>query len=221
MADKTRRGSKSGHFEICQVLVGKELQKEINIGPIKHLRLVTVHPETNNINFDAPLNPVLRALDLNQAPTLITAPNSDPGSEVIEAALREFSETRLWVVYRKNLGSQLYANIMKRAKMMIGNSSSGIIEAGLFGLPVINVGDRQAGRESGDNVVHCRNDHNEISRYIKKFDFLPKPKFEKHLYGDGKSADRIVSAIRVLPEHSRLINKSFSVKNDFQFDEQW
>ena len=204
-----------------KVLSQQELQQQIGIGPIEHLRLVTVHPETNNVNFDAPLGPVLRALDTNPAPTLITAPNADPGSDVMEAVLREFSDKRDWVAYRKNLGSQLYANVMKRAKMMIGNSSSGIIEAGLFGLPVINVGDRQAGREHGDNVFHCRNDLNEISSAIQKFDMSPKPQFKKHIYGDGKSADRIVNIMRKLPERGQLIKKSFAVPDDAQFVEQW
>jgi UDP-hydrolysing UDP-N-acetyl-D-glucosamine 2-epimerase len=174
----------------------------------RELRLVTVHPETNASKTDASLQVVLAALHARPGLTLFTDPNSDPGGaamlETIAAFVRDHPETRL----SDTLGPSLYPNALRYASVMIGNSSSGIIEAGLFGLPVIDVGDRQRGREHSDNVVHVPSDRDAILSAIDRFD--PAVRYPaSSLYGDGKAAPKISSLLANLPPASELLQKPF------------
>jgi UDP-hydrolysing UDP-N-acetyl-D-glucosamine 2-epimerase len=172
-------------------------------GEMAKLRLVTVHPETNSADPLAPLSAVLAALESRPAPTLFTAPNSDPGGAAMRRLIDQFVERHRWAVFRATLGARLYANALRHAAVMVGNSSSGVIEAGLFGLPVINVGDRQKGRERGDNVIDVENVGDAVGRALDKLGAKPSPVAESSPYGDGKSgprvADVLVSALGLRP----------------------
>jgi UDP-hydrolysing UDP-N-acetyl-D-glucosamine 2-epimerase len=129
---------------------------EIPAADLPRLRIATVHSETNAADPGAIIHPVLAALAARPAPTLFTAPNSDPGGAAIRQAIEAFVRQHAWAGFRETLGSRLYPAALRHAGLMIGNSSSGVIEAGVFGLPVINIGTRQAGRQHGGQVRHCR-----------------------------------------------------------------
>ena len=150
---------------------------------------------------------MLRALESRPARTLITAPNSDPaGAEArrrIDAYVAQYS----WATFRETLGPVLYPNALRHAAVMVGNSSSGLIEAGLFGLPVINVGDRQAGRERGGNVTDVENDAQAVTASLDGLGAKPR-KFEScSPYGDGRSGPRVAGLIRALPDRRKLMRK--------------
>ena len=164
-------------------------------GDIAGLRLVTVHAETNAPDPLAPSKAVMAALAARPAPTLFTAPNSDPGGAEIRRGIEAFVGRHSWARFRDTLGAQLYANAMRHAAIMVGNSSSGIIEAGLFGLPAINVGDRQKGRERGPNVVDVLSDHDTLVRALDRLGPAPA-RFESCTpYGDGAAGPRVAAAI--------------------------
>jgi len=170
------------------------------------LRLVTVHPETNSTKPMAPLEAVLGALDLVPSPTLITAPNSDPGGADCRSQILDYVSKRPWVTFVESLGSILYPNALRHASLMAGNSSSGIIEASLFGLPVINVGGRQQGRMRGKNVFDCLATIEAVAALLKE---LPGKKFENTecLYGDGNASQRIIDVLTDLPDRQCLLTK--------------
>ncbi len=159
------------------------------------LRLVTVHPETNAAAPLLTLDAVLRALEMRPAATLFTAPNSDPGGEEIRHRIDVFVAQNPWARFRDTLGARLYANALRHVAVMVGNSSSGIIEAGLFGLPVINVGDRQRGRERGANVVDVANDADAVVRAMDRLGAVPARLGSSSPYGDGEAASRIAHVI--------------------------
>jgi UDP-hydrolysing UDP-N-acetyl-D-glucosamine 2-epimerase len=171
-------------------------------------RLVTVHPETNARDPLAPLRAVLAALESRPGPAVITAPNPDPGAGEARACLERFAAGHDDVVFSAGLGSPLYANAMRHAETMIGNSSSGVIEASLFGLPVINVGRRQDGRERGANVRDVAADAEEI---VSAMDALAGRRFAPapSVYGDGEAAPRIAARLASLPPRDRLLDKRF------------
>jgi len=175
------------------------------------IRLVTVHPETNSADPGNILQPILDALDAVPAPTLITASNADPGGEYINRALLEFVGRRPWAVYRDTLGGRLYANAIRHCALMLGNSSSGIIEAGLFDMPVINVGSRQEGRLRGSNVHDVAADAAAIAGLLSSLGREPNRAVAATPYGDGKAAARILEILQKLPERSRLLHKQFSI----------
>jgi UDP-hydrolysing UDP-N-acetyl-D-glucosamine 2-epimerase len=164
-------------------------------GDIQALRLVTVHPETNAAEPLAAFDAALRALESRPAPTLFTAPNSDPSGAEIRRRIDDVVARHGWACFRDTLGSRLYANALRHAAVMVGNSSSGIIEAGLFGLPAINVGDRQKGRERGSNVIDAANDSDAIGRALDRLGAVPARLAPSSPYGDGKAGPRVAEVL--------------------------
>lgn len=203
------------------VMTDGDFLTETGLPGLDRLRLVTVHPETNSRTPSAPLDAVLKALDVHKDPVLFTAPNTDPGSAEMLPVIDAFCAERPWVVYRANLGARLYANAMRRASTMIGNSSSGIIEAGLFGLSVINVGNRQEGREAADSVHHCAPDPGRIADLMARLAIRASGRPNGSLYGDGQAARRIRAVMEALPDPSTLVIKRFQTEPVPAFKEPW
>jgi UDP-hydrolysing UDP-N-acetyl-D-glucosamine 2-epimerase len=182
-------------------------------GATKGFRLVTVHPETNAPAPLAPLQAVLAALDRHPMPTLITAPNSDPGGAAMKEMIAGFVGLRPWALSVDTLGPRLYPSALRHASLMLGNSSSGIVEAGLFGLPVIDVGGRQRGRERGRNVRHVASDAAAIR--VAEAAILANP--ERIIdcpYGDGKAGPRVAEAM--LAFHDRPLAQRMSKRLESQ-----
>jgi len=174
------------------------------------LRLVTVHPETNSAEFDGPLNAILAALAKRPGPTLFTAPNNDPSGNSLMAAIQQFVVGHAWAKLIDTLGPERYPNALRHVDVMVGNSSSGIIEAGMFGMPVIDVGMRQSGRERASNVQSVPADANAIFAAFEQLE-AKRPRFPNHSpYGDGRSAPRIAQALLALPPRDRLLAKGNS-----------
>jgi len=102
--------------------------------------------------------------------------------------------------------------MMKYASAMVGNSSSGIIEAPSFKLPVVNIGARQDGRIRSANIVDCGHDRNEILRAMRKAlseNFAKSLKTMKSPYGDGHAAEKIVRILKKDIDPKRLLVKKF------------
>jgi UDP-hydrolysing UDP-N-acetyl-D-glucosamine 2-epimerase len=164
-------------------------------GDLTKLRLVTVHPETNAADPLAAAATVLEALAARPVPTLFTAPNSDPGGADIRRRIEALVSRSSWACFRDTLGARLYANALRHAAVMVGNSSSGIIEAGLFGLPTVNVGDRQKGRERGGNVIDVPNDAEAVGRALDRLGSVPERLAVSSPYGDGQAGPRVASVL--------------------------
>lgn len=163
-------------------------------GADKSFVLATVHPETNSIDPQAPMRAVLGALDVLKVPVLFTAPNSDPGGREMRATLEAWIAERSFAMFVDTLGPRLYPNALRHAAAMVGNSSSGIIEAGLLGLPVVDIGDRQKGRTKGENVQSVASYSNMIALQIQKALSFPS-RLQKSIYGDGDSAPLVAAAL--------------------------
>jgi UDP-hydrolysing UDP-N-acetyl-D-glucosamine 2-epimerase len=189
-----------------------EMAAELGLASGDNFILATVHPETNASHPFAALDAVLAALDDAAWPTVLTAPNADPGGAEMRARIEAFAAPRRWALFRDTLGVRLYANAMRHAALMLGNSSSGIVEAGLFGLPVIDVGGRQEGRACGANVHHCGADADAIRGLLAPLgSALSAPRVARvSLYGDGHAAPRIAEVIKNQPAHDKLLVKRYS-----------
>lgn len=181
--------------------------------------LVTVHPETNAQDAAAPLVAVLEALDKQQRPTLITAPNSDPDGRRLQKLIDDFLPVRPWAVLRASLGRELYPSALRHAAVMLGNSSSGVVEAEYFGLPVVNVGSRQLGRPTGANVISVGNEASQVSAALAQALRMPRA-VGGRLYGDGHAASRIADVLSSLPERARLLDKRH-FQGEAQFVAPW
>jgi len=174
--------------------------------PESDFRLVMVHPETAGPDPYAPLKAVLGALERSPAPTLFTAPNSDPGGAQMKRMIADFVKDHDWAHFIDTLGSKLYPNALRLAAVMVGNSSSGIVEAGLFGLPVVDVGDRQKGRERGENVVDAGNDTDSVASAMHEA-LGRKEHCRVFIYGEGDAGPRIATGLMTLLAEPKILEK--------------
>jgi UDP-hydrolysing UDP-N-acetyl-D-glucosamine 2-epimerase len=175
--------------------------------------LATFHPVTRDLAPAADLvRPMLEVLMDLDAPIVFTAPNADPGGQAIRATLRDFVERHERAVLLESLGPVAYFALMRDAAFMIGNSSSGIIEAGSFGLPVVDIGDRQSGRVRGGNVVHCVNERSAIAdavSIVRGEAFREQARSAENPYYAGGVALKIADVLENMESQKELVLKPF------------
>lgn len=131
--------------------------------------LVTFHPVTLEGNTGKQFNELLEALnELNDTQIIITAPNSDEGNQEIFDLIKKFDENHPNVKVYKSLGMKRYLSTMQYVDMVVGNSSSGIIEVPSFKIPTINIGNRQKGRLQAKSIINCLPIKKEILKAINE-----------------------------------------------------
>ena len=185
-----------------------EFMQRVGLPGSSSFRLVTVHTETNSVDAQAPVEAVLEALAERPNPTLFTAPNSDPGGLAVRQRIEQFCNAHDWAAFVDTLGVALYPSALRHAAIMVGNSSSGVIEAGLFGLPAVNVGDRQKGRERSANVIDVPNEAARVVAALDRLGSCPIRGPALSAYGDGAAGPRVADAFAELPKLSGILRKS-------------
>ena len=192
------------------LLTKKILEKELSWKFTSKSALFTYHPvtlEENDIAHD--LEVILSILETFSFNILFTYANADTGGRVINQKIEQFCKiepAKYKVV--KSLGQVKYLSAMKYVDLLIGNSSSGIIEAASFKKPVVNIGDRQKGRLKGENVIDCNlNTLQESIKLALSSIFRNKIKNMNNIYGTGSAADFILD---------KLINEPISVIKKFR-----
>jgi len=145
------------------------LEKELGLALTSPLLLVTYHPETmSRMPVDAQCAALTRALDAFPNATLImSGSNADAGGLAVNAALETFAKAKPQRLWRISYGSRNYLSLMKEANVVIGNSSSGVIETPALGRATVNIGDRQKGRLRAPSVIDCPCDTQAIIQAIK------------------------------------------------------
>ena len=98
---------------------------------------------------------------------VFTYPNADPGFKTIINFIKTFRDKKKYIIF-KNAGINLYANLLKNATLLLGNTSSGIVEAVSFKKPVVNLGTRQKGKYIPQNVINCDFNSKKITKSIAK-----------------------------------------------------
>jgi len=146
--------------------------------------LIAIHPDSKEaLPFTQQIEPLASALRrLEAMDKIIIGPNSDAGGEVFRNKLEELVDTCPHTTYFPSIPADEYLFLLKRVDLLIGNSSSGIIEAPFFNLPSLNIGNRQHRREQGDNVVNVNYDEEEIFAMIKQLVNTPRKKASKNPY---------------------------------------
>lgn len=179
-----------------------EFKQKWSIDLTKKTILTTFHPET--VNFDENTcyaSELIKAIDnLIHYQVIITLPNNDTaGNEIRMLLIKAFSKSdRVFLI--ENLGTASYFTAMANCSMLLGNTSSGIIEAASFGRYVINIGDRQKGRLSGKNVIHTDVSSESILQAVKKIETLTSWDKTNMYYNNGASD----SIIKVLHKMDKL-----------------
>lgn len=176
--------------------------------------LVTFHPETLRLE-ETPrhIEEVAAALEASRLPFVATAPGLDASARSIAARLEALAERIPGSRFEPSLGADRYRAAMAHAAAMVGNSSSGIIEAASLRTPVVDIGDRQTGRPAPENVVRVPIEREAILAAIGR---VTEPAFRDSLanlvnpYGDGRAAERIVARLASVPFDRRLLFKRFA-----------
>lgn len=174
----------------------------------KDVCLLTIHPETLTKLEDGPLDlkDLFKVLLDREEQILISGVNLDPEWRGLFDQLMTFkNENKERVFYIQSLGKRGYFTAMKYACSMIGNSSSGIIEAASFNLPVLNLGNRQKGRAHSANIVNSKWDGASIAKALEKLDGLKGQRFE-NIYHKGSAAQMTLEALNNL-DFSNLISQ--------------
>jgi GDP/UDP-N,N'-diacetylbacillosamine 2-epimerase (hydrolysing) len=160
--------------------------------------LTTYHPDTRNLGNEEKIRSLTQALHAISFPVLCTLPNADREGMLVREALvkyeREYPDK---IKCFENLGQKGYMTAMKHCKFMLGNTSSGIIEAATFDKVVIDVGDRQKGRLAGENVIHVGHEAEDILKGVEKIETMPEKQYVNP-YGDGNTSQKILDILEEL-----------------------
>ncbi|AOY75657.1 UDP-N-acetylglucosamine 2-epimerase [Clostridium formicaceticum] len=199
------------------LMTQEEISEYTKINFAKKVALMTYHPVTLNSLEESTkeVQEIMEALLETDLITLITMPNADAGSQKIYNKMLDYIEKNSNKFYlRNNLGQRGYLSVMKHAKLMIGNSSSGIGESPYFKIGVVNVGERQKGRFRTPNIVDCQGHKQDILNNIKwvlSEEFQQKVKNMQNPYGEGDTAKKIVQVLRQTDFRNKeaLLKKGF------------
>ncbi|OGZ59042.1 MAG: UDP-N-acetyl-D-glucosamine 2-epimerase, UDP-hydrolysing, partial [Candidatus Spechtbacteria bacterium RIFCSPHIGHO2_02_FULL_43_15b] len=187
----------------------KEVYKKFNLKEGKPFILLMYHSVTEEFNdTERQMDELMRAVCKLKYPTVLLLNNSDAGSNLIRRKIMEYKQPFMSIY--PNLKRQDYAGLLSNASAIVGNSSSGIIEAPTFKVPAVNIGNRQRGRLQSINVINADYSEKSIEEAIKK---SMSPNFRKKVircvnpYGDGKSSKRIVDILASAKIDDKLLVK--------------
>jgi len=189
----------------------KIIAKRLGLDLSQRVILVVQHPVTTQVE-EAPeqMGRTLQAIVEFQYPTIVIYPNSDAGGRRMIDVIKQY-EGYPFIKTFKSLPRREYLSLMRVANVMVGNSSSGIIDAPSFGLPVVNIGIRQEGRERGKNVIDVAHKESDIARALERAlsdkKFLTGVKKCENPYGDGKAGPRIARYLSQIAITPRLLQK--------------
>jgi len=191
-----------------------KLSEKYNLDLSEPILLVIQHPVTTEVE-DAPtqIRETLEAISELRYQTILIYPNADAGGRNMIKVIKEYEKYPFIKIF-KNIPYKEYLSLMNIVGVMVGNSSSGIIEAPSFGLPVVNIGTRQEGRQRAENVIDVDYDKEQIKAAIKKalYDEVFKEKIKncKNPYGDGKAGVRIADILSKIKIDKRLLQKNIT-----------
>ncbi|HEY8362207.1 MAG TPA: UDP-N-acetylglucosamine 2-epimerase, partial [Tissierellaceae bacterium] len=193
-----------------------EILNELNIKPNdKLIFLITYHPVTLDVeNTREQVDGLLQAIKRFEANYIFTYPNADFGSKVIIEKISEFVSQNKDSYLFYNLGQKKYLSLLKHCDVVIGNSSSGIIETPIFKKPVVNIGERQRGRLKADNVIDC--DYNEenivvaINKALYDEEFKANLNNVNNIFGDGTTSEKVVNILKNIELDKNLLKKKLT-----------
>jgi UDP-N-acetylglucosamine 2-epimerase (non-hydrolysing)/GDP/UDP-N,N'-diacetylbacillosamine 2-epimerase (hydrolysing) len=186
------------HVLRSKLLDRNDLAETLGVSLEQPTLLVAYHPVTIHRETTSEAEALFTALGRISGQILFVYPNSDAGSHDLIERTKVFADAKPGTKIFVNLEPVMYWSLLKQVDVIVGNSSSGIMEAASFALPAVNVGMRQQGRERARNVVDVAPDADAIEAAIET---ARSAKFRQSLdgmvnpYGDGNAAKRIVEVL--------------------------
>lgn len=197
-----------------KLLSRTDLEKKLGITFSKKAILVTYHPVTlENSSLENQISELLGALGVLQNTTIIfTMPNADNGSKLIKDKIHSFASERQNIYIFESLGQLNYFSLVSTIDVVLGNSSSGLIEVPSFGKPTINIGSRQDGRTRAKSVVDVpavKKDILEALQKIESHAFIDVLKNPKNPYEGRYTSKKIVKIIESIDFSNFSVRKEF------------
>jgi UDP-hydrolysing UDP-N-acetyl-D-glucosamine 2-epimerase len=202
------------HLRRSKLRTRNELEMELQLDLSKPSMIVAYHPVTIAQDTTYEASALFAALSERSEQILFCYPNADAGSRSLIEQTRRFLEARANGRIFVNLSAVVYWSLLASVELMVGNSSSGIMETASLALPTVNVGLRQYGRERARNVLDAEADKQSIlekiekarcSRFTSSLERMTNP------YGDGHAAERIVEILTSVPLGADLLRKRPSI----------
>lgn len=202
------------NLKLKKITPPKELCEKFKIDLKKPLILLVQHPLAIEAKKSKEqMEKTMKAVASFKLPTIAIYPNADAGGQGIIETIKKFEKYPFIAAY-KNFSPPDYLGILKIASVLVGNSSSGIIEAPAFHLPAVNIGPRQLGREMSQSVINVDYNEEAIKNAIQKclFDkaFLKVAKNCDNFYGSGNVAKKIIDTIEKTKLDGKLLHKKMT-----------
>lgn len=188
----------------------EEIEQSLNFNMTDKCFICTYHPVTlSNMSSEMQVMNLLIALDSYKDYHIIfTYSNSDTNSQIIIKRIQEYVDhNKGRCMFIPSLGQRRYFSTLKYVKAVLGNSSSGIIEVPSFGIPTLDIGDRQKGRIAADSVIHCGYSLEEIKEGLDKVLTYGRKTIDNPYYKEG-TCDAIMNVIKTYPL-GNLVQKHF------------
>lgn len=198
------------HLRRSTLLTRAALEARLGIKLSSPLLVAAWHPVTILRDTNAEADPFFAALAQTTGQLLFVYPNADAGSHALIERARALAATRAHTHIFVNLDAVTYWSLLREADLLMGNSSSGIMEAASFALPVVNVGMRQQGRERARNTIDAPAEAGAISAAIHRAmsrEFRESLAGMANPYGDGTAAGTIARVLAAAPLDSLLVKK--------------
>lgn len=198
------------HLRRSRLLAKEEIEAHLGIALGGPSTLVAYHPTTIARDTTREADAVFEALKSVPGQLLFCYPNSDAGSRSLVERAEAFSRERGSGKVFVNLGAVEYWSLLRQVHLLLGNSSSGIMEAASFALPAVNIGIRQRGRERGANVIDADPSVDAILDAVKRAssaEFRASLQGMENPYGNGSAAPKIVNVLRSVPLDEELLVK--------------
>lgn len=199
------------HLRHLTLLEGESLARELGFGFRRHNLLVTYHPETLDRESTASrITVLLAALERlgKDVGIIFTLPNADTGNQAIRRQIETFVPRHDNSCVFASLGQHRYLSVLNAVDAVVGNSSSGILEAPSLRTPTVNIGDRQKGRPQAASVINCGYSADDIVSAVHRA-FELDCRAVTNPYGDGHASEKIVAILKKIDDPQKLIKKHF------------
>jgi GDP/UDP-N,N'-diacetylbacillosamine 2-epimerase (hydrolysing) len=188
-----------------------QLEKKIKQKIIGNEILLLYHPVTNQTSQSSKeIKQIFKAIVKSGITTFCISPNSDAGNQTIFNEIEKNTKKYDFIKSYANFSHSDYLGLLNNVGLLLGNSSSGLIEASYFNLPVINIGSRQKNRERGKNVVDVKGQSKLIYEMINRCLNSNKKFKNLKLFGDGKASNKMVKILEDLKINPELIDKQIN-----------
>ena len=199
------------HLRRSRLLDRGDLEKNLQLDLRDKAVMVAYHPVTLLRDTTAEADALFAALQEIDGQVIFCYPNSDAGNHALLQRTQSFLSSRTDAKLFVNLDAVTYWSLLRETAVLIGNSSSGIMEAASFAVPVVNVGFRQKGRERARNVLDAEPDASAIVAQIAKatsLEFRDSLTGMTNPYGDGHAAEKIVEALTTTSLERLLVKRA-------------